>query len=170
MNSRSAITLDYRSAYLLSEQKFPYIISLFDVENNYRKVIVHAQGNSGRIHDLKVLLYHIEVRYYIIFFGRRILGGIGRINTVDLGPFQDDLRPDFHGPERRSSICCEVWVSRPGSKDNDPPFFKMTHCFASYVRFGQFTHLYRRLYSSLKSEFLKRILQGESVDDCSEHP
>src|SRR3990172_3693854 len=74
-----------------------------DVQVKYDdgKVVVHAQGDGGGVHDAEVFLEHFNIGKAVVLLRRFVLHGVGAENTVDLGGLHDHVRPDLLGPEDR---------------------------------------------------------------------
>src|SRR3954451_4520600 len=66
---------------------------LENAEHPYRQLLITAQREGSRIHDLQVAGDGLVEGNFVIARGARVLGGVGGVDTVDLGGLEDDLGP-----------------------------------------------------------------------------
>ena len=148
----------------------PLEVPLFgELEHDEGKVVVHAQTDGGRVHDLQVLIQDRKERDLAVLLGRRIFDRIGVVNPVNLGSFEDHLRADFHGPQRGGGVGREIGVAGAAGKDDDAIFFQMTDGPPADISFGQLAHFDGGLDSGDDADPLKSILERESIHNGGQH-
>ncbi len=139
------------------------------IENNDRKLIVHAQRNRGRIHHLEATLEHLEVRELLEALRSGMSLGVGIVHAVNLGRLENDFGANFHRSESRCGVGSKVRIACPCSEDHDSILFKMPDRAAPDVRLRQLLHIDRRLNARMDLEVLKRILQRKTVEHGCQH-
>ena len=80
------------------------VVRLEQVKHDDRHLVVHAERERGGIHHLELLLQRFEIGDLRKTFGGRILFGVGIVNAVDLGGFEDHFGADFIGAQRGGGI------------------------------------------------------------------
>src|SRR5271167_4647746 len=101
--------------------------------------------------------------------GASHLFGIGVINTVDAGGFQDDVGLDFHGAQGAGSVGGKIRIAGTGGENDHATFFEVANGAAANERFGNLLHGDGAEDASEDAGFLEGILQGEGVDDRGQH-
>src|ERR1700722_17547798 len=71
---------------------------LVEVEDQYRDVVVEAEREGGRVHDLEPLLQGVDEGDLIILHGVRVLLRVLVVDSVHLGSLDDDVRAHLGGP------------------------------------------------------------------------
>ena len=81
------------------------------VEDDYRHMIVFAQGECGTIHDTQPHIKSLHVAYFFKFFGVRIALRIVVVNAIYVRRFKQYLRVQFDGAQSSSRVSCEKRVA-----------------------------------------------------------
>src|SRR6266853_4331738 len=99
MRSGAASSGGDEGTYGLAGDRTPDVSRRSQIENDNRQSVVHTERNRGRVHHFEALLEDLEIRDVIEARGGWLEHGVGGVDAVDLGPFQDDFGFDFHRPE-----------------------------------------------------------------------
>src|SRR5262249_14409119 len=84
--------------------------------------------------------------------------------------FQNDLRLDLHGPQRRGAVGGEVGVAGPGGDDNHPPLLEMPYGPTPYVGLGHLSDLDGGEHAGVDLEPLQHVLKSQRVDHRGQPP
>src|SRR5712691_4158282 len=151
-------------------QHHPLDVPMFvHVEHHDRHAVVHAQRNRRRVHHLQVLVQHFPVRNRGKKFRIRNLLRIGVVNSVHAGSFQNYVRLNFHGPQRRRRIGRKVRIPRARCENYHTVLFEVPHRAPPDERLRDLFHLDRAQHARIHSFFFQRILQCQGVDDRRQH-
>jgi hypothetical protein len=119
--------------------------------------------------EMAVTFEHLQVGNRLILRRGLVDHGVGRVDAVHLGAFQDGVGLDFHGAQRRGGVGGEVRVARAGGKDHHAPFFEVADGAAPDERLGDGAHLDGRDDTREHPGLLEPVLQGQAVDHGGEH-
>ena len=89
--------------------------------------IVHANGHivfltdseRRKVHDIQFLFVAFIESDGIVLGGGGIFFGVGGINPIDAGAFEDDVSLDLHGTEGAACVGGEEGVAGAGTHDDD---------------------------------------------------
>ena len=95
--------------------------------------------------------------------------GIGGVNAIHLGRFQDDVRLDLDSAESGGRVGSEVRVAGSGGEDHHPPLFQVTHSAATDIWLSHLRHLDRGHRAGGYPDSFEGILQGQRVDHRGQH-
>ena len=140
------------------------------VEHDDRQLVVHAEGNRGRVHHLQPLAQDLQVGNLLELRSLGVEHRVGGVDAVDLGALEDHVRLHLHRPQGRRGIGGEVRVAGARGEDHDPALLEMPHRTAADERLGNRAHLDRRRDAGHDADVLERILQRERVDHRGQHP
>src|SRR5256885_16046727 len=153
-----------QGAELLSPDDALDVAFLLDVEHDDGEVVVHAQGDGGRIHDLEAFVDHGDEGQLRIFGRAGILHGIVVVNAGDLGALEDDLGPDLHRAQRGGRVGGEIRVAGACPEYDTTRLFQVSDRAPADVGFGQLAHFDGGLDTGDPALFLERVLQGGGVE------
>lgn len=142
---------------------------LIQIEDDNGKVIVFAQTDGGRIHYLQPQIQHIHIGDVGELLGVLYLHGVGVVDTVDLGRFENCVGFDFHGAQRRRRVGRKVRIARAAREDHDAAFLQMPDGAPPDERLGHLIHFDGSLHACIDFLLLERILQRQRVDDRGQH-
>ena len=165
---REAFLTDEGTDFFSHDDAFQ-IVRTEEVENDDRHLVVHAKREGSGIHDLQLLLQGVEIADIGKTFRLRIFLGIGIVDAVDLGGFEDDFGADFIGAQSGSGVSRKIRVAGAAAKDHHPALFQMAHCAAADEGFGNLRHGDGGLHTRGDAELFERVLQCERIDDRGEH-
>ena len=136
-----------------------------------RQVVVHAEGERGRIHHLEAALDRLEVRHLRQEARVRVVARIAVVDALHavLG-HQDRLGADLEGTEGGRRVGGEERVPGPCCEDHDPPLFEVAHRAAADVGLGDLRDGDRGLDARVGAQSLQRVLQRKGVENRGEHP
>src|SRR5712692_4620816 len=158
-----------QSADLFTEHDPLDVAGLEKVEDHDRHVVVHAQRQGGVVHDLDAPVQHLKIVEVLELDCLGVELRVGRVDAIDLGCFQDDVRLDLDGAKGGRRVGGEVWVAGAGGEDHDSSLLQVPDGAAPDVWLGDLGHLDRRHGARRDASPLQGILQGERVDDGGEH-
>ena len=126
--------------------------------------------NGGGIHDPDAVCEEAIERHLREHLRLGVVNGVSLVDPLDLGGFEERIGMDLHGTEGRRRIGREVGVPRSCREDDDAPLLEVPNGTTADVGFGDLTDLERRLDPSRHPGPLQRVLQGQAVHHCREHP
>src|SRR6266702_1707343 len=156
-------------AELLSLDNALDVALLLDVEHDDGEVVVHAQGDGGRVHDFEALVDDGEEGQLRVFGRAVILHGIVVVYAGDLGTLEDDLGPDLHRAKRGGRVSGEVRVAGARRENDHALLFQVSDRAPADVAFGQLAHFDGGLDAGDHIPFLERVLQGKRVEHGGQH-
>src|SRR5207302_328874 len=158
-----------QGAELLSPDDALDVALLLDVEHDNGEVVVHAQGDGGRVHDLEAFVDHGDEGELRVFGRAGILHGIVVVDAGDLGALEDDLGPDLHRAQRGGRVGGEIRIAGARREDDHTLLFQVSDRAPADVGFGQLAHFDGGLNAGDRALFLERVLQGERVEHGGQH-
>src|SRR5436190_3460332 len=86
----------------LADQHTVDVPGLEDVEDHDRQLVVAAEGDGRRVHDLEALVDHVDVGDPVVALGLGVGAGVGGVHAVDAGvrALEDHPGPDLRRPQR----------------------------------------------------------------------
>ena len=102
--------------------------------------------------------------------GRRVLLGVRRIDTIDVGGFEDHLRFDFERAQHGCRVGREVGIPGAAGEDHHAAFVEVAHRAPPDVRLRQLFHANRRHHPRIDALLLQDVLQRQCIDYGREHP
>src|SRR5579864_1916995 len=147
-----------QGADLLSADNADDVALLTHAEDHHGHVVVFTEGDGGGVHDAEVEAEDIGVGDLVEFGGFVVDFGVGSVDTVDGGGFEEDVRFDVHGLQAVGVVGREEGVAGAGSEDNDAAFFEVAHGAAADVGFGYLMHLDGGHDAAMKAKFLDGVL------------
>ncbi len=142
--ARSLLVCDQRADRLAADHALD-VAARVQVEDDDGQLVVAAQRDRGRVHDLEVLLQHLEVGDAVEAPRVGVLDRILVVDAVDLGGLEQHLGVDLHRAQRRRGVGREVGIAGAGGEDDDPPLLEVADRAPADVRLGELLHLDRRL-------------------------
>ena len=147
--------------------KFPFSFKL--------KTINGSRLSIQRLMAVESMTFRFWVRIdrkgiSVIFLGLRIFDGIAVVDAVDFGAFHDDLRADFHCPERRGRVGREIGISGSTGKNHHTVFFQMPDGATSDIALRQLAHFDRRLDTGGDPFAFQRILEASAFSTVASMP
>ena len=156
-------------AYLFAADDANDITGLAHAEDHHGHIVVTTQGDGGGVHDAEIKTKHLAVGDLLELGGGVIFFGIGGVDTVDGGGFEEDVGLDFHGPEAGGGVGGEEGVAGAGGEDDDAVLLEVAHGAAANVGFGDLVHLDGGHDTTEEAELFDSVLKGDGVDDGGEH-
>ncbi len=95
--------------------------------------------------------------------------GVGGVDAIDFGCFENDFSSDFARAERSGGIGGKEGVSGACDEDDDAALFEVAHGFPADEGFGHALDGNSGLDAGGDAESLQLALQGHAVDDGCEH-
>src|SRR5690349_7986821 len=139
------------------------------VEDDDGQVIVLAKADGGGVHHPEALLQDLHVADLVEHLGVFDDDGIGVVDAVHLGRFQDDVGLDLHRPQGSGGIRSEVRIAGAGAENDHAVFFHVADGAASDEGLGNLMHFDRRHDAAVDAALLESVLQRERVDHGGEH-
>src|SRR3984893_16298793 len=99
-----------------------------------------------------------------------VLQWIRRVDTVDLGGFEQHLCADLGCPQRRCCVCGEERIACACREDDDASLLQVAHSATRDERLGDLLHGDCTLHAAFHVEVFDGVAQGERVDDGGQHP
>jgi hypothetical protein len=144
-------------------------VGIGEVEDEDGDVVVEAERECGRIHDVETLAERVDKGEGVVFDGVGVLLGVFVVNAVHLSGFHDDVGAHLRGAQGGGGIGGEVRVTGAGDEDDDAAFFKVAHGAAEDEGLGDLVHRDGALDAGGYPEFFEGVHDGEAVDDGGEH-
>src|SRR5205823_4156125 len=138
-------------------------------EDHHGHVVVFAEGDGGGVHDAEVEAEDVGVGDLVEFGGFFVDFGVGGVDSVDGGGFEEDVGFDLHGAEAGGGVGGEEGVTGACGEDDDAAFFEVAHGAAADVGFGDLVHLNGGHDATVEAELFDGVLEGYGVDYCGEH-
>src|SRR6478736_3429362 len=154
---------------LLAGDGFADGVVLLEVEDEDGDVVVEAEREGGRVHDVEPLLERLDERELVVFDGVVVLFRVLVVDAVHLGGLHDDVGVQFRGAEGGGGVGGEIRVAGAGDEDDDAALLKVAHGAAHDERLGDLVHRDGGLDAGLDAHFLEAVHDGEAVDDGREH-
>jgi len=145
------------------------VVVVHHVKNDDGNAIVHAEGESGGVHDSEALGEGFRVGDFVVFDGGGVLGGVGGIDAVHLGGLEDHLCADLAGTQRGGGVGGKEGVAGAGDEDDDAAQFQVPNSTQPNERFGDVFHLDGRLDAGGDTLGFQGTLEGHAVDDGGKH-
>src|SRR5207302_931155 len=158
-----------QGAELLSPDDALDVALLLDVEHDNGEVVVHAQGDGGRVHDLEAFVDHGDEGELRVFGRAGILHGIVVVDAGYLGALAYALGPDLHRAQRGGRVGGEIRIAGARREDDHTLLFQVSDRAPADVGFGQLAHFDGGLNAGDRALFLERVLQGERVEHGGQH-
>src|SRR5207302_3534658 len=117
------------------------VAGLAHAEDHHGHVVVFAEGDGGGVHDAEVEAEDVGVGDLVEFGGFFVDFGVGGVDSVDGGGFEEDVGFDLHGAEAGGGVGGEEGVTGACGEDDDAAFFEVAHGAAADVGFGDLVHL-----------------------------
>src|SRR5450432_915393 len=95
--------------------------------------------------------------------------GVGIVNPIDAGGFQDYVGLDFHGAEGGSGVGGKVGIAGAGGNDDDASFFQVAESATANEGLGNFVHFNGALNTSVNSGLFQGVLQGQGIHHGGQH-
>jgi len=111
----------YDRSNLLAEERLLERAHVPQVEHVNRQLVFHAHRDGRRVHHFQAQVDRVNVLHFIELLGVRVLLGVAVVHPVDLGGFDQHIRADLGGAQRRSRIGGEEWVARVSVEKNGLP-------------------------------------------------
>ena len=92
--------------------------------------------------------------------------GVGGVDSVDGGGFEEDVGFDLHGAEAGGGVGGEEGVTGAGGEDDDAALFEVAHGAAADVGLGDFVHLDGGHDAAVEPQLFDGVLEGYRVDYC----
>src|SRR5438270_13744711 len=92
--------------------------------------------------------------------------GVGGVDAVDGGGFEEDVGFDLHGAEAGGGVGGEEGVTGAGGEDDDAALFEVAHGAAADVGLGDFVHLDGGHDAAVEPQLFDGVLEGYRVDYC----
>ena len=139
------------------------------IEDEDGHIAVAAEGESGTIHYLEVLGKGLVEGEIVVFDGRGVLFGIGGIDAVDAGAFEEGVSPDFKGAQRGAAVGGEERIAGAAGDDDDGTLFEFGHGVIAHIVMGERLHRNGGEYLGGNAFSLDETGQGQGVDHGGEH-
>src|SRR5256712_11067078 len=153
-----------QGAELLSPDYALDVAFLLDVEHDDGEVVVHAQGDGGRIHDLEAFVDHGDEGQLRVLGRAGILHGIVVVDAGDLGALEDDLGPDLHRAQRGGRVGGEIRVAGARREYDHTLLFQVSDRAPAGVGMGHFAHFAGGLATGDRAPLFVRGVHGERAE------
>ena len=142
---------------------------LAHAEDHHGHVVVFTERDGGGVHDAEVEAEDVGVGDLRELGGFFVDFGVGGVDAVDGGGFEEDVGFDLHGTEAGGGVGGEEGVAGAGGEDDDAAFLEVAHGAAADVGLGDLVHLDGGHDAAVEAELLDGVLKGDGVDDGGEH-
>jgi hypothetical protein len=156
-------------AYLFAADDADDVALLTHAEDHHGHVVVFAEGYGSGVHDTEVEAENVVVGDLGEFGSFVVDLGVGSVDAIDRGGFEEDVGLDFHGPEAGSGIGGEEGVACACGEDDDAPLFEVAHGAAADIWLGDLVHLDGGHDTAEEAELFDSVLKGYCIDNSGEH-
>src|ERR1700722_2317612 len=127
-------------SYLLAKHNALQIAGAVEIENDDGQAVVHAQRYGGGVHHSQAFGKHVNITDFGKQLGVRHFRGIGVVNAVHLGGFEDHFGFDLHAAQGGGSIRGEERIPGASGENHHAAFFHVANHSAPDERLGNLTH------------------------------
>src|SRR3954467_14356521 len=140
------------------------------VEDADRHVVVHAERQRRRVHDLEPALQRLAVGEIGKELRVGVLLGVGGVGALHPGlGHQQDLGVDLVRAQGGSRVGGEERVAGAGREDHDALLLEVAHGAPADVGLGHLRDVDGRLHPRVHALVLERVLEGQRVEHRGEH-
>src|SRR5262249_2174516 len=125
-----------------------------EVEDHDGQIVVHAQANGRRVHELESAAQHLAVVKVLEHACARRFERISVVNTVHLGALEHRFRSDLERPLSGTGISREEWRAKASAEDDDTALFQVPDRAAWNVRLRHLSHRDRGLHPGFDAKLL----------------
>src|SRR5208283_2518793 len=144
-------------------------VLLVQVQHEDRHVVVEAQGEGRRVHDLEALLQGVDEADLVVLHGVRVLLRVLVVDAVDLCRLDDYVCVQLGGAQGVYRVGREIGVARARDEDDQAPLLEVADRAAQDERLGDLVHRYRALDPGHDAHLLQPVHDRHAVDDGREH-
>ena len=128
-----------------------------------------AEGDGRQVHDAQLPFQHLVVGQFLEELGVVVGFGVGTVDAVDLGGFEQNVGADFGGTQGGAGVGGEKGVSGSGGENDDAAFFQMADGPQADKGFADAVHADGRKNARRLAQAFHGFAQGQGVDDGGEH-
>ena len=139
------------------------------VEDDDRHVAFAAKGESRLVHDFEAAGDGFVEGELVVFDGVRVFFRVGRVDSVDVGAFQQGVGLDFKGTQRGAGISGEEGVAGAAGNQGDASTGEDFHRLVAHVVFGHGLHGGGGKHLGFNAFVAEEHRQSQGVDDRGEH-
>lgn len=139
------------------------------IKDDNRNVVVAAQGKGRGIHHVEALGEGFLAGERLIARRGEIELRVGRVDAVDLGGLEEGVGIDLGGTERRTRIGREKRIAGAAGENHDRPLREKFAGATGVKGGGNLRHLLGSHHDGSRADTLKRVLDGQGVDNRGQH-
>lgn len=145
------------------------VAALFEVEDEDGEFSFTAHGERGHVHDFEFAGHGFGEGDVVEAGGSWVFLGVGGVDTIDFGGFEEHFAFEFGGAEGGAGIGREVGVSGASGQDDDAAFFHMAHGAVADEGLGDCFDFNRGHDAAVDPEGNELFFEGEGVHDGAQH-
>ncbi len=139
------------------------------IEDHERQFAFHEEGDGGEVHDAELFTEDLFVGDLVVEASCGVFIGVGGVDAIDLGGFEDDIGLDFGGSQRGAGVGGEEGVSGAGGEDDGAAFFEMSDGASADEGFADAVDGDGGEDSGGLAGLFHGFLECEGIDDGGEH-
>lgn len=140
-----------------------------EVEDDDGESLLGAHGECGHVHDAELLVEGLFEGEVVEACGVGVFFGVGGVDAVDFGGFEDGIALEFGGAEGRGGVCGEEGVSDASGEDDDLASLHVADGSEADEGFCDCGDVDGGHAAGGVAEFRDGFAEGEAVDDGAEH-
>src|SRR5262245_36931239 len=156
-------------AHRLTGDDAPDVAPPGEIEHHDGELVVHAERDGRRVHHRQSPVERFDVADAGELHRLRVLGRIGRVDTVHLGGLQEDLGSDLHRPEGARRVRGEERIARARGEHDHAALLEVPDGAPANVGLRHRPHLDGGQHTRGHAGLLDRVLEREGVDDGGQH-
>ena len=141
----------------------------FEVEDQEGDVAFLAHGQGGHVHDAEAFVEgFFEGEGFVAGCGG-VFVGIGGVDAIDFGGFEEDVAVEFGGSERGAGVGGEEGVAGACGKNDDAALFEVADGAASDEGLGYGSDVECGHNPRVDADGVEFFFEGDGVHDGPEH-
>src|SRR5450830_475597 len=164
------LSLLYQSSNVALHHRPDNITGLVHVEQQDWEMVLSAKRDGRSVHRLQMVCQKLVVANLAIRCGCFVRTWIRRIHSVQVGPFQEDVRSDLDGSEGSNGVRREIRETGPSYKNDDAIPAKVLKGPLADVGLTDLIQTQCRHCPRFQSNLFECRLQSQSVHNCRQHP
>ena len=140
-----------------------------EVEDDDGDLVVHAEAESGGVHDAEAIFETMLEGNGFETFSFRIFPRVRAVDSIDLGCFEDDIGSHFAGAKGGGGVGGKEGAACAAGEDDDGSFIELVLGFAPDEGLGHVFHFDGRHDGAFHTDVGERAFQGEGVHDRGQH-
>ncbi len=145
------------------------IAQVFEIKDQDRDIAFFAHGQGGHVHDAEFFFDGFVEGEVGIAGGVGVFVGIGGVDPVDLGGFEEDIAIELGGAEGRAGVGGAEWVARARCEDHDASFVEVADGPVADEGFGDCSDIECREDTGIDADGVEFFFEGRRVHDGAEH-